>query len=285
MRHILKYEGYYSKPRHPPRIATNLAQKGSKLSLAGRKQLLVELQNVNDNIFPRPVKPLQLSQKKLIFDSTSQIPSQFEDRDETTTLASGDDNIEIDTDWNFEFHLEGPGITNEELQDLDVNEHLLELIKVVPLQTIDKPSGNEFRGVRELYACEICPKKFTFKNNLKRHQSIHDEPKPQMCEWCGKMFERRRNLLQHVSRNKFKHKCPSCNFKTHSVLLPHAFCKKCPYTPCAFVTQSFNTLFKHELSCRGQIKCPEEKCTTVFSNPKFTNIKRHYITFHNKCIF
>lgn len=49
------------------------------------------------------------------------------------------------------------------------------------------------------YYCNLCKKKFTRKENLKRHNiSVHIKDKKFMCIYCNKMFSRKDNLKQHM---------------------------------------------------------------------------------------
>ncbi|ORY72170.1 uncharacterized protein BCR38DRAFT_301613, partial [Pseudomassariella vexata] len=48
------------------------------------------------------------------------------------------------------------------------------------------------------FSCQLCNRKFTRQDHLKRHyRSLHAQTKPFDCPDCGKKFSRKDNLTQH----------------------------------------------------------------------------------------
>ena len=54
------------------------------------------------------------------------------------------------------------------------------------------------------YKCEVCPKQFNHKTDLRRHMCLHTGEKPFSCEVCGKGFIREDRMVKHADTHKKK---------------------------------------------------------------------------------
>ncbi|XP_028518049.1 zinc finger protein Xfin-like isoform X2 [Exaiptasia diaphana] len=66
--------------------------------------------------------------------------------------------------------------------------------KIIQLQKGYLKLNNEDENIE----CFHCKKKFTHKNNLKRHLRIHSGEKPFQCSLCKKKFSRNHDLKRHL---------------------------------------------------------------------------------------
>ena len=65
------------------------------------------------------------------------------------------------------------------------------------------------------HACDICPKTFARRENLKIHKRTHTGEKPYGCrdENCQKRFSNSSDRIKHERTHKVnKYKCPSCDY-------------------------------------------------------------------------
>ncbi len=54
------------------------------------------------------------------------------------------------------------------------------------------------------YKCEVCPKQFNHKTDLRRHMCLHTGEKPFTCDVCGKGFIREDRMIKHSDTHKKK---------------------------------------------------------------------------------
>ncbi|XP_061730077.1 zinc finger protein 845-like [Cydia pomonella] len=108
------------------------------------------------------------------------------------------------------------------------------------------------------FICDICGKKFLYRNAIEAHMIDHAEFNKFICETCGRGFKRLFNLKCHVSNRHIKHapvKCSHCDrtFKSDFTLQNHLrfVNKEKPYS-CPVCTKGFpsevtlkNHLFWH----------------------------------------
>ncbi|XP_068083004.1 zinc finger protein 382 isoform X3 [Anabrus simplex] len=77
------------------------------------------------------------------------------------------------------------------------------------------------------YRCDICPKTFGRKSNLRRHMVTHADAdnRPYCCDVCGKKFCRNNDLRAHIHihAGEYPHQCKECckNFREMSDLNFH----------------------------------------------------------------
>ena len=59
--------------------------------------------------------------------------------------------------------------------------------------------------------CEICSKRFTANNDLKKHLRIHSDGKPFICGACSKKFCTYSNLENHIRTHRKSFICEICS--------------------------------------------------------------------------
>lgn len=133
------------------------------------------------------------------------------------------------------------------------------------------------------FKCNQCPKSFSWKSNLNRHQGSHDDSRRHICGSCKKVFTDPSNLQRHIRSQHFgarSHACPECGktFATSSGLKQHTHIhssvKPFRCEACSKAYTQFSNLCRHkrmQKSCRLQIKC--NKCGQSFST--FTSSSKH----------
>lgn len=133
------------------------------------------------------------------------------------------------------------------------------------------------------YKCGLCPKIFSWKSNLLRHQSTHDDGRRYNCENCHKIFTDPSNLQRHIRSQHIgarSHACPECGktFATSSGLKQHTHIhssvKPFQCEVCLKSYTQFSNLCRHKrmhADCRMQIKC--HKCGQSFAT--VTSLSKH----------
>ena len=76
------------------------------------------------------------------------------------------------------------------------------------------------------YKCRSCPKSYSYKESLKRHEmAAHLGLFPYSCSVCGRGFQNKDNMLGHLSHHTGgkSFKCPQCDaaFKWRASLDNH----------------------------------------------------------------
>ena len=67
--------------------------------------------------------------------------------------------------------------------------------------------------------CNICEKKFTYKNGLIRHERIHTGEKPYQCNFCDKKFNDRSHAKRHerIHKGEKPYQCSFCDMKFNRI--------------------------------------------------------------------
>lgn len=77
----------------------------------------------------------------------------------------------------------------------------------------------------KVYACDLCGRRFTRKDNLQVHESTHTGAKPYECQVCFKRFTRKGNMLTHMytHTSERQYECQTClkKFTTKDNLSRH----------------------------------------------------------------
>ncbi|KAJ2901634.1 Zinc finger protein with KRAB and SCAN domains 3 [Zalerion maritima] len=116
------------------------------------------------------------------------------------------------------------------------------------------------------YSCSTCPKSFTRRSDLARHERIHSGVRPHACEHpgCGKRFIQRSALTVHVRvhTGEKPHMCEHCSktFSDSSSLARHRRIHsgkrpyKCPYADCQKTFTRRTTLTRHQNHHTGTVE-------------------------------
>ncbi|XP_059608718.1 zinc finger protein 709-like [Phlebotomus argentipes] len=131
-----------------------------------------------------------------------------------------------------------------------------------------------------VYDCDLCPKRFSRRDNLLEHRRLHTGVGLVSCEYCPMKFTTharfRKHVVKHTERKTFP--CPHCEKEFASQhylgihLLTHSE-DQLPY-PCELCSKAFsrsNALRNHMYSHMKQFPC--SKCALVF--PSDRQLKRH----------
>ncbi|XP_060596563.1 histone-lysine N-methyltransferase PRDM16-like isoform X2 [Ruditapes philippinarum] len=140
----------------------------------------------------------------------------------------------------------------------------------------ENTEGGEFK-------CEECPRSFSLKSNLARHQIVHESGRRFACEHCDRHFTDPSNLQRHIRSQHHGARCHACTecgktFATSSGLKQHqhihSSVKPFQCEVCLKAYTQFSNLCRHKrmhADCRQQIKCND--CGQAFST--ITSLSKH----------
>ena len=76
------------------------------------------------------------------------------------------------------------------------------------------------KTLKKKWKCALCPKAFWSRQNLERHQRVHDKKKPYQCKHCGARFTLPHSVKAHILAVHLKVKDFHCSY------CPKAFASK-----------------------------------------------------------
>ena len=117
------------------------------------------------------------------------------------------------------------------------------------------------------FKCHICPKTYSQKESLVRHEKTHYEEKSFECEICNKTFRRKDHLKRHQNlthkRTLFYHK-EKCGHPSTS--------QNIPALPRNFSCDNCGRIFSDHSNCkRHKKKCDAKKVSSLNSEFQFVN--------------
>ena len=116
------------------------------------------------------------------------------------------------------------------------------------------------------YKCEVCPKQFNHKTDLRRHMCLHTGEKPFACEVCGKGFIREDRMVKHADTHKKKQPI----LMTWQQMQPEVVSNVTASTSLSTTVATANTVIQLPSSpCWRPGRQPE------MSNPEAVNIRHH----------
>jgi hypothetical protein len=142
------------------------------------------------------------------------------------------------------------------------------------------------------FDCHICEKKFSRKDEIKRHtDSVHEKKKPHQCLICDKQFARKSDVKRHtdsVHEEKKPHKCTICDYScslkadlkghiesVHEKKKPHK-CSICDYS--CFKKHKLNI----HIASVHEKKKPHKCSHCDYSCSEKGRLKRHIESVHEK---
>ncbi|KAK6628256.1 hypothetical protein RUM43_002068 [Polyplax serrata] len=166
----------------------------------------------------------------------------------------------------------------EDIEDEENETRCTVCNKVYPdIEQLDDHLVRTHRYPYEHFKCDRCPRAFSWRPGLLRHQTIrHGAVKKYPCENCNKIFTDPSNLQRHIRTHHVgarSHACAECGktFATSSGLKQHTHIhssvKPFQCEVCLKAYTQFSNLCRHRrmhADCRLQIKCG--KCGQSFSS-------------------
>ncbi|XP_021195531.3 zinc finger protein OZF-like [Helicoverpa armigera] len=134
------------------------------------------------------------------------------------------ENEDVDHDYVDEVYQEGPDFSEGSQQYSNTNK-----LKVSKLRTIKKQGIKSKVRKKFIYTCDICQKKFNFKERFEAHKLEHEGKIVTIrCSPCNKTFVtwsglKRHTKSEHSQSDLESLKCPTCGkiFKSQQTLKTH----------------------------------------------------------------
>ena len=132
--------------------------------------------------------------------------------------------------------------------------------------------------------CDICDKKLSRPDHLKRHKLIHESVKPLICQICGRSFQEhnldsfKKHLLIHKRRgeteNSKKYKCKNCEKEFFRITHLSKHRKRDHQNK----LKKLHNIKKGESKCNNVYKC--DICDKSFTKPN--KLKKHIHIVHDR---
>ncbi|GAB0097747.1 hypothetical protein DMENIID0001_134130 [Sergentomyia squamirostris] len=137
------------------------------------------------------------------------------------------------------------------------------------------------------HKCSKCPKTYPFRFQLKQHELQHDNSRPHKCAICDRAFVLKENLKKHllIHTNEKKFVCDVCGrkFTRNTTLKVHRNTheKKRPFIPCSFCGKTFvdaRGFVRHSKTHSSNLTFNCSVCKAVFKRKD--NLRRHVKVIH-----
>lgn len=143
-------------------------------------------------------------------------------------------------------------------------------------------------GMKKIYLCQICGKKFSQRSSYKQHWNAHNGVKPYKCNVCGKAFVYHKSLKEHkfMHDNIRRFQCTMCDkaFRQRTTLHIHMKIHKTVKDHvCNICGRGFSqkqAMERHERIHTGVRPYTCLLCKKSFGDT--STIRRHMVSLHQK---
>ena len=147
---------------------------------------------------------------------------------------------------------------------------------------------SEHLGIKRMFQCSQCGKKFRQRNSYKMHMNAHLGIKPYVCDLCGKSFSYHKSLKEHKYMHetfkRFQCKLCSKHFRQkttlHIHMKTHTAAKDHVCSTCGRGFKQKQALKRHERIHTGSKPYTCLLCKRSFGDA--STIRRHMIAIHKK---